>query len=91
MRFQDGASGSSTTNVRSARSARLDPDPATHPLEELTADVQAKAGAADPTGEVRVKAIELLEDPHVLGPRDAEALVLDGEAKVLTHDADCPP
>src|SRR5262245_16756967 len=62
---------------RPARAARLDPDPAAHPVEELTADVEAEARAADTAREVGVEAIELLEDPHVLGGRDAETLVPD--------------
>ena len=49
-------------------------------LDELAADVEAEARAADAAGHVRVEAVELLEDAPLLGGGDAEALVVDGKA-----------
>src|SRR5262249_55894693 len=51
---------------------RLDVDLAPHPPQELAADVEAEAGAADAPPEVRVEAVELLEDPLLLVERDSE-------------------
>ena len=65
---------------RAARPAPTRPDPAAHAADDLAADVEAEAGAADAAREVRVEAEELLEDPLVLGGRDAEPAVADGEA-----------
>src|SRR6187551_2020988 len=65
---------------RTAAAIGLDPDPAAHPAHDLAADVEAQARAADPAREIRVEAIELLEDPLVLGGRDSESPVPDGEA-----------
>src|SRR5213078_249716 len=64
---------------------RLDPDAPVHRPDELTADVEAEAGSADAAPLVRIEAVELVEDPLLLAHRDAEALVLDGEAKPVAH------
>ena len=72
--------GSSTTKRRAFAELRLDPDRPVHPADELAADVEAEAGAADPTGHVRIEAVELLEDPAVLGGGDPEPAVVDREA-----------
>src|SRR5256714_15658158 len=56
---------------------RLHQDTAFHPLDELAADVQAEAAAADAVRLRRVEAVELLEDPLVLLGRDAGSLVAD--------------
>ncbi|HEX2432459.1 MAG TPA: hypothetical protein VHI55_00780 [Gaiellaceae bacterium] len=45
--------------------------------DELAADVEAEPGAADCSVPVR-KAIELFEDPLLLRPGDAVALVSNG-------------
>src|SRR3954447_7315073 len=60
-----------------ARAVRipLDPDAAVQPADELPADVEAEAGAADAAGHVRIEAVELLEDATALRRRDAEAAV----------------
>ena len=62
------ATGSSTVNVEPRRPRRLDPDASVHPVHELAADVEAEPGAADAAGQVRVEAVELLEDPPLLAP-----------------------
>ena len=62
--------------------ARFDPDAASHASDEFPADVEAEAGAADSPGHVRVEAVELLEDPLLLGLRNTDALVADRYAKV---------
>src|SRR5581483_4905958 len=67
---------------RPVRSVRLHPDPAVDPAEELAADVEAEAGAADAASHVRVEAVELLEDAALLGGRDAETGVGHDEANV---------
>ena len=74
------ASGSSNENVEPRPAIGLDPDPAAHPAHDLAADVEAEARAADAAREIRVEAIELLEDPLVLGGRDSESPVADGES-----------
>jgi len=48
-------------------------------VDELAADVEAEAGAADAARHVRVEAVELLEDPALLGERDAEPLIEHAE------------
>ncbi|HET8872760.1 MAG TPA: hypothetical protein VFM83_03675 [Gaiellaceae bacterium] len=45
--------------------------------DELAADVEAEPGAADWSVPVR-KTVELFEDPLLLRPRDADALVSNG-------------
>src|SRR5207342_3025001 len=59
---------------------RFDPDLSVHAPDELAADVEAEAGAADAASHVRVEPIELLEDPPVLRGWDPEAFVDDREA-----------
>src|SRR5437868_7469701 len=54
-----------------------------HLLDDLARDVQAEPGAADAAGHLGVEPIELLEDPCLLGGRDAEALVLDVDAHAV--------
>src|SRR5687767_2631747 len=60
--------------------ARVEPDAPVHAVHERTADVEAESRPAHAAGQVRVEAVELLEDVITLGGGDAEALVLDGEA-----------
>ena len=48
-------------------------------MDELAADVEAEAGAADAAGQVGVEPEELLEDPGLLGGWDAEATVADAD------------
>jgi len=55
-----------------AVAAGLDPDPSAHPFEQLAADVQAQARAADAAGQARIEAVELLEDAAVRGGWRAE-------------------
>src|SRR5439155_12087721 len=59
--------------------ARDDPDRAVHQPHELAADVEPETGAAHAAGQIRVEAVELLEDPALLGERDAEPLVAHGD------------
>ena len=68
---------------RATTAVRGDPDAAVHAMHELAADVEAEACSADAAGQVRVEAEELLEDPRLLGRRDAEALVDDAEPDVV--------
>src|SRR3954451_9281991 len=74
---------------------RLDPDAPVHRLDELAADVQAEARSADAPPLVGIQSIELVEDPLLLAYRDAEALILDAEAKPVAHCSephlDSPP
>src|SRR4051795_12408129 len=58
----------------------LDPDAAVEAADELAADVEAEAGAADPARHVRIEAVELLEDAPPLGGGDAEPPVGDRPA-----------
>src|SRR5581483_3540637 len=60
---------------RSRAAVRIDPDSSVHARHELAGDVEPEPGAADAAGQVRVEAKELLEDPVLLGGRDAEALI----------------
>src|SRR5207244_3480048 len=62
---------------------RLDPDAPVVPVDELAADVEAEAGAADAASHVRIEAIELLEDAPALGCRDAEAAVAHAPEDVI--------
>src|SRR5262245_11435375 len=64
---------------RAAAAVGDDPDATVHPRHERAGDVEAESRAADPPGQVRVEAEELLEDPVLLGGRDAEPLVIDTE------------
>src|SRR5512132_2578326 len=59
---------------------RLDPDGAAHPPDQLAADVEAETRAADGAGHVR-EAVELLEDPLLLGLRNADPFVAYGHAQ----------
>src|SRR5215211_3896876 len=59
---------------------RFDPDRPPHPSDQLAADVEAETGAGDCDAHVR-EAVESLEDPLLLGLRNANALVADGYAK----------
>src|SRR5207249_2621936 len=70
--------------------ARLDADAAFHPPDELSRDVETQPGPADAARELRIEAIELLEDPPVLRHGDTEPLVADGEAneRVVACDAE---
>ena len=45
----------------------------------FAADVKAETAATDAAAHVRVDAVELLEDQPLLGDRDAETLVADGD------------
>src|SRR5207248_6576139 len=68
---------------RSAPGLGLNPDSSAHPADELAADVQAEPGAADPADHVRIDAIELLEDPALIGIRNTKTLVADLKADVV--------
>src|SRR5262249_29867093 len=78
---------------RAARLAAFDPDLALHLADELPADVQAEPGAADATRQLRVEAVELLEDPLPLARWDADPLVADAgtDAVVDTLHRDLDP
>ena len=52
---------------RACSLARSQPDPALHAAHELPRDVEAQAAPADAAAEVRVDAVELAEDPLLLG------------------------
>src|SRR3954468_23998907 len=66
--------------ARALALARLDPDRPVHPPHELPGDVEAEPGAAHAAGQVRVDAVELVEDPALLARRDTEAGIDDAEA-----------
>src|SRR5206468_12996112 len=53
------------------------------PPDQLAADVEAEAGAADGSGRAR-DAVELLEDPFLLGARNADARIANGDTKVIS-------
>src|SRR5918995_3252687 len=59
---------------------RLHPDAPTHALDELVADVEAEADAADTLGYCRVQSVELVEHSLLLVRGYPEALVADVEA-----------
>src|SRR6266550_5779173 len=61
---------------------RLDPDAAVDPAHELAADVEAEPGAADAAAHAGIEAVELLEDPALVGGRNPEPRVGDREADV---------
>src|SRR5215218_7608890 len=76
--------------------ARVDPDAPAHGVEQLLGDEEAEPRAA--AGEVpaaALGAIELGEDPRLLGLRDADPLVLDahldGVVAATRNDADGTP
>src|SRR6266536_3945517 len=75
--------------------ARLEPDATVHPSDQLARDVEAEARAADAARELRVEAVELLEDPLLLGRRHAEPTIANLEADhrvAPAHDhVDCAP
>src|SRR6266542_4376721 len=83
-----GGDGKLGDEGRATCSARLDPDATAHALEQLAADVQAEAGAADAAGQIGVEAIELLEDAAMLGGWNAQALVADREPQARPIDLD---
>src|SRR3954453_4428062 len=65
--------------------ARVAPDGAVHPPHQLPRDVEPQAGAAHAARQVRVDAVELVEDPPLLARRDAEPVVDHAEAdRVVT-------
>src|SRR3954462_2615820 len=73
-----GALGDGDLDVErraSAVAVALDPDAAVEAADELAADVEAEAGAADAAGHVRIESVELLEDAPALARRDPEAAV----------------
>src|SRR6184192_1747005 len=63
--------------------ARGDPDASLHATDELAADVEPEAGAPDASPLLRVDAVELAEDPLLLGSRDADALVPNGDTHAV--------
>ena len=56
----------------------LDPDPAAVLLDDVARDREAEARAADPRDARPVDLVEPLEDPGLVGLRDADPVVLDG-------------
>ena len=71
-----------------ADAGRRHPDAAVHAPHELAADVEAEPGAADAAVHIRVEAIELVEDPALLGDRDAKPLVVHREANLSPDGRD---
>src|SRR5581483_9816671 len=65
---------------RAVAVARVDADPPVHPADELAADVEAEAGAADTAVQMGFETVELLEDPLLLVRRDTVTAVRDLEA-----------
>src|SRR5262249_4021148 len=61
----------------------FDRDGPTHGVEELTRDVEAEAAAAHAPRHLCVRAVELLEDQALLGHRDPQALVANGDVEFL--------
>src|ERR687887_1336575 len=64
---------------RTACGLRRDSDLAAHSPRELAADVEAEAGAARALGQLRIDAVELVEDSLLLCRRDPHALVGNGK------------
>src|SRR5262245_44797051 len=62
---------------------RVDPDAPVEPVDELAADVEAEAGAADAARHVRIEAVELLEDAPALRRGNAEPAVADRPQHVV--------
>jgi hypothetical protein len=67
---------------RAAARLRRDPDPTSHPPDELTADVEPETGSTHARRLVGIEPMELLEDPLLLRGRNAPTLVTDAEAHV---------
>src|SRR5881396_2094408 len=70
---------------RAAPLVGLDPDSPMHAADELAGDIEAQSGAPDSAGHVGIDPVKLLEDAGLLGRRDAEPLVGDGEPHVLAR------
>jgi hypothetical protein len=51
----------------------INPDAASHAPDEITADVEAEAGSPDSVAHLRVDAVELLDDPLLVGLGDADS------------------
>src|SRR5215212_11303339 len=73
---------------RASPGLRFDRDRPAHPPHELARDVEAEPRAAARSGELRVEAIELLEDPLLLSRGDADAGVLHRDAYTAGRGAD---
>ena len=58
---------------RAGARLRANVQPPAHPLHELARDVEAEPGAARRARQLRPRSVELLEDPLLLGERDARA------------------
>src|ERR1041384_96201 len=65
---------------RAGARLRVDVQAAPHPLNQLPGDVEAQAGASGRAGQLGARAVELLEDPLLLGERDAGPGVGDQDA-----------
>src|SRR3954468_12815794 len=65
-----------------------DPDAAVHPRDQLAGDVEAPPRSPDSPREVGGEPEELLEDPVLLGGRDAQPLVADAESDAAAAAAD---
>src|SRR6478672_12511857 len=74
--------------VRAAALTRLDRDRAVHPAHELAGDVEAKPGTAHAAGQIRVDAVELVEDPALLAQRHPEPGVDDAEPHSVVEALD---
>src|SRR6266536_1508872 len=75
---------------RAGARRRADVEPTAHALHELARDVEAEPGASLGPRQLRPGAVELLEDPLLLGERDAGAGVgdEDEDGAVVRLDAD---
>src|SRR4029079_12219203 len=62
-----------------AAGSRADGERPTHSLRQLAGDVETEAGAARRAGQLRIAAIELLEDSLLLFARDSRARVAHGD------------
>ena len=72
---------------------RADREAASHPANELAADVEAEPGAADAARELGIDAVELAEDPPLLEGRDADPFVADSDANaaIARRDRELDP
>ena len=82
----DDATGSVHGERRSPPLLGLDPDPAAVPLDDVAGDRQSKPRSAAADAHP-VDLVEPLEDPALVGLRDADAVVLDRQRDLV---ADAP-
>jgi hypothetical protein len=82
------ADGEIQEEARAPARPGIKPNSAVHASDELTADVEAEARSAHAAGEVRVEAVELREDPFMLGGRNPEPFVVHAEPHPIAECLD---